>query len=83
MATITDILYFAATNSQFTRKELIAYLEKQKQTVSPNALSIQLDRLLKNNELTRIERGVYALPTTSHKNFMAFFSDEIKAIKFL
>ncbi|MEI6556085.1 MAG: type IV toxin-antitoxin system AbiEi family antitoxin domain-containing protein [Paludibacter sp.] len=80
MATITDILYFAATNSQFTRKELIAYLEKQKQTVSPNALSIQLDRLLKSNELTRIERGVYALPATSHKNFIAFISDEIKQL---
>jgi hypothetical protein len=80
MATITDILYFAATNSQFTRKELIAYLEKQNQTVSPNSLSIQLDRLLKTNELTRIERGVYTLPSTSHKNFMAFISDEIKQL---
>ncbi|OIP82237.1 MAG: hypothetical protein AUK44_08240 [Porphyromonadaceae bacterium CG2_30_38_12] len=80
MATITDILYFAATNSQFTRKELIAYLEKQKQSVSPNALSIQLDRLLKSNELTRIEHGVYALPATSQKKFIAFISDEIKQL---
>ena len=80
MATITDILYFAGINSQFTRKELIAFLEKQNQTVSPNALSIQLDRLLKNNELTRIERGVYALHSTSQKKFIAFISDEIKQL---
>ena len=80
MATITDILYFAAKTSQFTRKELITYLEEQKQIVSPNALSIQLDRLLKSNELTRIERGVYSLHTTSNKNFIAFISDEIKQL---
>jgi len=80
MATITDILYFAAKKSQFTRKELIAYMEEHKQVVSPNALSVQLDRLLKNNDLNRIERGVYALPATSHKNFIAFISDEIKQL---
>jgi hypothetical protein len=80
MVTNTDILHFAITNRQFTRKELIAYLEKQKKNVSPNALSIQLDRLLKNNELIRLERGVYGLPATSKKGFMAFVSDEIKQL---
>ena len=80
MATITDILHFATTNSQFTRKELIAYLEKQNQIVSPNALSIQLDRLLKNNELLRLERGIYRLPATSQRNFIALISDEIRKL---
>jgi len=80
MVTNTDILHFAITNRQFTRKELIAYFEKQEKAVSPNALSIQLDRLLKKNELIRLERGVYGLPTTSKKSFMAFVSDEIKQL---
>jgi hypothetical protein len=79
MATITNILHFAATNKQFTRKELIAYLEKQ-QMVSSNAVSIQLDRLVKSNELTRVERGVYGLSATSQKNFIASVSDEIKQL---
>lgn len=80
MATITDILHFATTNSQFTRKELIEHLEKQEQTVSPNALSIQLDRLLKNNELLRLERGIYRLFATSQRNFIALISDEIRKL---
>jgi hypothetical protein len=80
MATITDILYFAGINSQFSRKELIAFLEEQNQIVSPNALSIQLDRLLKNNELTRVERGIYTLHSTSQKKFIAFIPDEIKQL---
>lgn len=80
MATITDILLFAAKNTQFTRKELIAYLEEQNQTVSPNALSIQLDKLIKSNELTRVERGVYGLPPTSQKSFFTFIPDEIKQL---
>ncbi len=80
MATITDILHFATTNSQFTRKELIAYMEKQKQTVSPNALSIQLNRLLESNGLVRLERGVYCMPATSQRNFIPFNSDEIRQL---
>jgi predicted transcriptional regulator of viral defense system len=79
MATITDILHFAATNRQFTRKELIASLEKQ-QTVSSNAVSIQLDRLVKSNELTRVIRGVYDMPSVSQKNFIAIVSDELKEL---
>ena len=35
---------------------------------------------MKSNELTRIERGVYSLHTTSNKNFIAFISDEIKQL---
>ena len=79
MATITDILHFATTNRQFTRKELIAYLKKQ-QAVSSNAVSIQLDRLVKSNELTRVVRGVYGLPSASQKNFIAIVSDEHKQL---
>lgn len=80
MATNTDILHFAATNSPFTRKELITYLEKQKQAVSPNALWIQLNRLVKSNELTRLERGVYDQPTSSQKTFITIVSDDLKQI---
>lgn len=80
MATNTDILHFAASNSPFTRKELITYLEKQKQAVSPNAVWIQLNRLVKSNELTRLERGVYDLPPSSQKTFITIVSDELKQI---
>lgn len=79
MATITDILHFATTNRQFTRKELIAHLKKQ-QVVSSNAVSIQLDRLVKSNELTRVVRGIYGLPSASQKNFIAIVSDEHKQL---
>lgn len=80
MATNTDILHFANTNKQFTRKELIVYLKKHQQAVSPNAVSIQLDRLVKSNELVRLERGVYALLPSAHKNFIASVSDELKQL---
>jgi len=80
MATNTDILHFAAINKQFTRKELIVYLKEQKQAVSPNVVSIQLNRLVKGNELVRVERGVYGLPSASQKNFIAFVSDELKQL---
>ena len=80
MVTNTDILFFAAINKQFTRKELIVYLKGQKQAVSPNAIWIQLDRLVKSNELVRVERGVYGLPSNSQKNFIAIVSDEHKQL---
>ncbi len=80
MVTNTDILHFAAINKQFTRKELIVYLGKLQEAVSPNAVSIQLDRLVKSNELVRMERGVYSLPSGSQKNFMTIVSDELKQL---
>jgi hypothetical protein len=80
MVTNTDILLFAAINKQFTRKELIVYLKEQKQTVSPNAIWIQLDRLVKSNELVRVERSVYGMPSNTQKNFIAIVSDEHKQL---
>lgn len=80
MVTNTDILHFAAINKQFTPKELIIFLKKQQHTVSPNALWIQLNRLVKSNELARIERGVYGLPPSSQKTFIAFVSEELKQL---
>jgi hypothetical protein len=77
MVTNIDILDFATTIKQFTRKELIVYLKKHKQNVSPNAVWIQLDRLVKNNKLVRLERGLYSLLPSTKKNFIAFVSDEL------
>lgn len=76
----TDILHFAATKTQFTRKELIVYLEMLKQPVSPNVVSIQLDRLVKSKELIRMERGIYGLPSSSLKNYTVIVSDEHKQL---
>lgn len=80
MVTNTDILHFANTNKQFTRKELIVYLKEHQQAVSPNAISIQLDRLVKSNELVRLERGVYAMFPSSKKNFLVSVTDDLKQL---
>jgi hypothetical protein len=80
MVTNTDILHFAATNKQFKRKEFIAYMKEQEKAVSANAVWIQLDRLVKNNDLVRENRGVYGLPSTSQKNFISAVSHELKQL---
>jgi predicted transcriptional regulator of viral defense system len=78
MITNADILNFAANNKQFTRKSLIDYLKKQHPSVSSNAVSMPLKRLLEKQELTRIELGVYAVVGKSKTVFSTAISDEIK-----
>jgi hypothetical protein len=80
MVTNTDILRFTADNKRFTRKELIVYLEKHQQSVSPNAVSVQLKRLLNNNALIRPKLGVYALPEQSKTDFFVANIDDVKQI---
>jgi len=80
MITTNDILNFAVTHKVFTRKELITHLKNQTKVESLRSLSERLDRLLKSKQLIRLERGVYGLPATSKKGFMAFVSDEIKQL---
>lgn len=80
MVTNTDILHFAFKSNRFTRKELIGYLENQHQTVSSNAVSIQLNRLVKNHELIRLERGVYGLPKSSQTTFVGTINEEMKQL---
>lgn len=80
MITTNDILNFAVTHKVFTRKELIAHLKNQTKVDSLRSLSERLDRLLKSQQLIRLERGIYGLPATSKKSFMAFVSDEIKQL---
>jgi hypothetical protein len=80
MITSNDILNFAITHKVFTRKELIANLKNQTKVDSLHSLSERLDRLLKSKQLIRLERGVYSLPATFQKIFMAFISDEIKQL---
>ncbi|MDP3643254.1 MAG: type IV toxin-antitoxin system AbiEi family antitoxin domain-containing protein [Bacteroidota bacterium] len=80
MITTNDILNFAVTHKVFTRKELIAYLKNQTKVDSLRSLSERLDRLLKSKQLIRIERGVYGLPPSSQKTFIAFVSEELKQL---
>ncbi len=77
MVTKNDILCFAANNKQFTRQELIAHLESLNQKVSPNAIWLQLNRLIESNELTRIKRGTYSL-SISVGSFTISISKEVK-----
>lgn len=77
MATITDILHFAARNRQFARKDLIAYLKRQQQSLSSNAVSMQLNRLVKDNELMHLERGIYGVSLTPKKIFIILLSDDL------
>ncbi|MDR3180788.1 MAG: type IV toxin-antitoxin system AbiEi family antitoxin domain-containing protein [Prevotellaceae bacterium] len=79
MVTTTDILHYASKNGQFTRKNLIVYLESLHHTVSPNAVWLQLNRLVENGELKRVARGVYSLSSSS-RSFTTFMSDEIKTL---
>jgi hypothetical protein len=76
----TDIMRFATDNKQFTRKELIVYLEKHQQSVSPNAVSVQLKRLLDNHALIRSKIGVYALPEQAKTDFFITNTNDIKQI---
>lgn len=77
MITTNDILNFAITRKRFTRKELTDYLKSQVKDESLNSLSEQLDRLLKSNQLVRVEHGVYSLSAASKNIFIPFLSDEI------
>jgi len=80
MITTTDILHFAKTHKVFTRKELIADLKSQAPDNARNTLSEQMDRLLKSNQIVRLERGVYALSDNAKKEYSIVCSDEIKRI---
>jgi hypothetical protein len=80
MVTNADIMRFAANNKQFTRRELIVYLEKHQQSISPNAISVQLKRLLDNHTLIRTKIGVYTLPEQSETNFFITNTDDVKQI---
>ncbi|GAP72979.1 hypothetical protein SAMD00024442_52_2 [Candidatus Symbiothrix dinenymphae] len=80
MITNADIMRFAANNKQFTRKELINYLEKYQQLVSSNAVSMQLKRLLNKHALVRPKLGVYALPEQSKADFFITNTNDIKQI---
>jgi len=80
MITTTDILHFAKTHKVFTRKELIADLKSQAPVNALNTLSEQMDRLLKSNQIVRLERGVYALSDNAKKEYSIVCSDEIKRI---
>jgi hypothetical protein len=71
------ILRFAVKNKQFTRKELIDYLKKHHPSVSSNAVSVQLNRLLNSHELIRLELGIYALPDKSKTDFFIANTDDI------
>lgn len=79
MATKADIINFSNKKNQFTRSELIKYFKEIDQSVSPNAISIKLDRLVKNQELVRESRGVYRL-ISSKKVFFAYNSEDIKQL---
>jgi hypothetical protein len=80
MVTSADIIRFSHINKQFARKELIAYLKRTKQSVSPNAVSVQLKRLLNNHILIQPKLGVYALPDKSKTNFFVTNTDDIRQI---
>jgi len=80
MITTNDILNFAYTFKEFTRRELIANLKSENQFGSPGALSEQLNRLLKSGQLIRVERGVYKLPDDARKYFSVVCSEEIRKI---
>lgn len=80
MATTNDILKFANTHKIFARKDLIRYLTDLEKLDAPSSLSEQLNRLLKNGQIIRLERGVYKLPDNIKKDFIIICSDDIKNI---
>lgn len=80
MITTTDILHFAKTHKVFTRKELIANLKSQAPVNPLNTLSEQINRLLKSNQIVRLDRGVYALSDNTKKEYSIVCSDDIKRI---
>ena len=80
MITTFDILHFASLHEQFTKKELIDHLRKSNQQVSTGSISIQLRRLINNNRLIRLERGVFALSKSVKRHFLIQPSSELKAI---
>lgn len=80
MATISEIINFANRKIRFSRNELIKYLNEADQSVSSNAVSIQLDRLVKNHELIRESRGIYKLTSDTRRTFIALCSNRIDEI---
>jgi predicted transcriptional regulator of viral defense system len=59
-----EILKYAANHKQFAQKDLFAYFREQMPSVLSLSVSQQLNRLVQNGVVNRIERGVYQLQDT-------------------
>lgn len=80
MTTTLDILHFASQHRQFTRKELLDYLRKDNHAISVGSISIQLQRLVSDNQLIRPQRGIYALAKDVKRSFILIPSLRLKEI---
>lgn len=76
-----DILNYADSRSSFTPKELLSYFESQGRDFSKRTVETQLFRLVKNNTLVKLKRGVYCLSDAYRERFIPYFDDEMARVE--
>ncbi len=77
MSTADMILNFAESRSNFKLCELAKYV-RQSDDISDSAILWHLKRLIKQNRLSRISRGVYG--KSSHREFVPSVNDDVKKL---
>ncbi|BCS86265.1 hypothetical protein prwr041_21580 [Prevotella herbatica] len=78
-----DILDYAKRTQTFTCKQMLSDFAKDGKSFSPNTITSALRRLVKNNILQKVDRGMFRLSQTVKIGFSAYYDEEMSMIESL
>lgn len=77
----TDIIAYARTHQEFTRREMLSSFRENKLAFSTATVTSGLLALVETGILRKVKRGVFAINDTIKQPFVPFFDDEMQELE--
>lgn len=77
----TDIIAYARTHQEFTRREMLSSFRESKLAFSTATVTSGLSALVETGVLRKVKRGVFAINDTIKQPFVPLFDDEMQELE--